>query len=66
MENKKVVITQPSNPTENIQVKSDFYEGDSLGGIIFAISFLVTALAELVKAFVPVMEKKKSKKKNNK
>ncbi|NER03669.1 MAG: hypothetical protein F6K17_14125 [Okeania sp. SIO3C4] len=57
MNNKKVVITQPSNPTENIQVKPDLSESDSLGDIILAIAVLITAIAKLVEVSVPVMKK---------
>lgn len=57
MNNKKVEITQPSNPTENIQVKPDLSDGDSLGDIILATAVLITAIAKLVEVSVPIMKK---------
>ncbi|GGA11880.1 hypothetical protein [Okeania sp. KiyG1] len=56
---EKVVITQPSNPTENIQVKPDLSDSDSLGDIILATAVLITAIAKLVEVSLPVMKKNK-------
>ena len=58
MESKKLVITQPSNPTESIQVEPALPNGNSPVDILLAISVLITAIAKLVEVSVPVMKKK--------
>ncbi|NES03467.1 MAG: hypothetical protein F6K22_11800 [Okeania sp. SIO2F4] len=58
MNNKRVVITQTSNPTENIQVKPDLPNGNSPVDILLAIAVLITAIAKLVEVSVPVVKKK--------
>lgn len=57
MNNEKMVMTETSNPTENIQVKPDLSNGDSLVNIILATSALIAAIAKLVEVSVPVMKK---------
>ncbi|NEQ40213.1 MAG: hypothetical protein F6K40_29805 [Okeania sp. SIO3I5] len=54
---EKVVITQPSNSTENQRVLPDLPDGNSPVGIILATSVLIGAIAKLIKVLVPVMKK---------